>query len=191
MRRLGDAPARPSQSNQAHLLALVGRRRRVGVAAVEQVAQVEVGVAARRRGARRRGPARADPAPAWRTARPVSSTASRRAASHGVSPASTCPPGWIQMPSARWRCSTMPARPDDEGRRRHVGRRGVLGEGLGERGDLGDEPLDARRAHGRRPGCGHGRQRRLAPATRRRRPRRGPYRRVSSRTRWAAAGGRS
>ena len=42
---------------------------------------------------------------------PVSSVASRRAPSHGVSPASTWPPGWTQMPRCRWRSRTMPRGP--------------------------------------------------------------------------------
>ena len=46
-----------------------------------------------------------------RTGSPVSSIASRPAASHGVSPASTWPPGWTQMPSDLWCSSTMPRRP--------------------------------------------------------------------------------
>ena len=43
-----------------------------------------------------------------RAGSPVSSIVSRTAASHGGSPGSTWPPGWTQIPSVLWRCSTIP-----------------------------------------------------------------------------------
>ena len=45
------------------------------------------------------------------TCSPVSSRASRTAASHGRSPASICPPGATQIPNTLCRCSTNPRRP--------------------------------------------------------------------------------
>ena len=119
-----------------------------------------------RRGGRRRGPAPVA-SPRKRTGRPVSSIASRRAASHGVSPGSTWPPGWTQIPSRRWRSSTIPRGPTINaepvmwvGIGVHVERRGEAGHG-------GQHLRRCSRARGRRPACGRrrvrGRRRRGPP----------------------------
>ena len=142
--------------------------------AVEQVAQVEVGVAATAGVDVDVGQLAAS-SPRWRSAAARSPRRPRAAAaSHGVSPASTCPPGWTQMPSRRWRSSTMPRGPDDERRAGDVDRVGVLVERPSQPGHGGQDLVDAGplalvdRAPGRRP--------RRAPA-RSRPPRPSPHRR--------------
>ena len=79
------------------------------------------------RDGRRRAPAAATRR-RIRLSSPVSSCASRSAASHGVSPGSTCPPGWSQIPSDLCLTSITPADADHDRRAGDVDRIGVLVE---------------------------------------------------------------
>ena len=108
--RVAGALDRRVPAEPADLLALARGRCGIGVTAVDEVAQVQVEVAARARVDIHVDQARRHRRRTGRRARSPRRT-SRSAASQGVSPASTWPPGWSQMPICLWRSSTTPRAP--------------------------------------------------------------------------------